>query len=60
MELGRDQSGCTCITYFARPKNGPQGDSKSHFLIKNVHVYDCGWKRKMITPSTHLSPSFET
>ncbi len=40
MELGRDQSGHTCITYFAKPKDRTQGDSKSYSLIKNVHVCD--------------------
>ena len=40
MELGRDQSGHTCITYFAKPKGRTQGDSKLYSLIKNVHVCD--------------------
>ncbi len=40
MELGRDQSGHTYITYFAKPKDRTQGDHKSYSLVKNVHVCD--------------------
>ncbi len=67
MEVGRDQSGHTCITYIAKPKYRTLGDSKSYSLIKNVHVcdmcmgmyvYGCfmGGKRKIEDNSFDIPP----